>query len=217
MNQGPLLFLGILATLSASWVGLVVAPRQQLGNLAPHATTNDTGLVSYQPVERDGTARQGAEIYRSLGCVECHSQQVRSAAEGSDLARGYGQRRSVARDYVFEGTVPLGSTRIGPDLANYGERLGTNTFPFARLYQPRWLTNNAASLCPGAPFLFERRDVKAFAPSSDALVLPSSAAPIPGRQIVPTLRARQLAAYLSSLRQSVELPEAALPKKEEAL
>ena len=217
MNQGPLLFFGLLATLSASWYGLVIAPRQQLGNLAPCATTNDTGVVNFLPIERDGAARQGADIYRSLGCAECHTQQVRPAGEGSDLARGFGLRRSVARDYVFDGTVQLGATRIGPDLANYGERLGTNAFPLLRLYQPRLLTNNAASLCPGAPYLFESLDRREFAASPDALGLPAHAAPAASQQILPTLRVRQLAAYLASLRQSVELPEAALPKKEDAL
>ena len=217
MNQGPLFFFGVLATLSASWYGLVIAPRMQLGNLIPHATTNDTGVVIYQPVERDGAARQGADVYRGLGCVECHTQQVRTAAEGSDLARGFGQRRSVARDYIFEGTVQLGASRIGPDLANYGERLGTNQFPWARLYQPRLLTNNVATLCPGAPYLFERRDQRDDIIAPDAIALPGIHDSKAAQRVVPTLRARQLAAYLGSLRQSVELPEAALPKREEAL
>ena len=214
MNQGPLFYLGVLATLSASWYGLVVAPRLQLGGLTPQPSTNDTGVVTFQPVERDGMARQGADLYRSLGCVECHTQQVRPATEGSDLARGWGQRRSVARDYIYDQRVQLGALRIGPDLANYGERLGTNQVPWLRLYQPRLLTNNTASVCPGAPFLFEKKGSSGPAPIGDGIVLPGTKS---ATLILPTLRARQLAAYLSSLRQSVELPEASLPKKEEAL
>jgi len=216
MNQGPLLFFGVLATLSASWYGLVIAPRLQLGELAPLATTNDIGVVTYLPTEREGLARQGADIYRSQGCGECHTQQVRPAAEGSDLARGWGQRRSVARDYIFDAVPQLGLNRIGPDLANYGERLGTNAFPLLRLFNPRLLTNNAASLCPGAPYLFEKRNLHDVAASTQALVIPGPLMVKPGWQITPTTRATQLAAYLSSRRQSIELPEAPLPKKEEA-
>jgi len=216
MNQGPLLFFGVLATFSASWYGLVVAPRLQLGDLSPQGITNDIGVVTYVPAERAGAARQGAEIYRAQGCAECHTQQVRPASEGSDLARGWGQRRTVARDYVFESPAMPGFSRLGPDLANYGERLGTNAFPLVRLYNPRLLTNNAASLCPGAPYLFEVSRTKDRGVSPAALALSGAAAPQAGSQLVPTLKAEQLAAYLVSLRQSVELPEAALPKKEEA-
>jgi len=215
MNQGPLIFLGVLTTLSASWLGLVSVPRLQLGGLAPHPSTNETGLVTYAPVERDGSARQGADIYRAQGCAECHTQQVRPSSEGSDLARGWGQRRSVARDYVFEAPVQLGVSRLGPDLANYGERLGTNALPWMRLYHPASLANNASTWCPGAPYLFEVRDLKWHTASPDALVLAGVKAPKAGFEIVPTLRAWQLAAYLGSLRQSVELPEAALPPKTE--
>lgn len=216
MNQGPLLFFGILATFSASWYGLVVAPRMQLGDLSPQGSTNEVGVVSYSPAERPGAARQGAEIYRAQGCGECHTQQVRPATEGADLARGWGQRRSVARDYIFETPATLGTSRMGPDLANYGERLGTNVFPIVRLYNPRLVTNNVASICPGAPYLFETTRIKDRGPLPEALTLTGAAAAKIGEQIVPSVRAFQLAAYLSSLRQSVELPEAALPKKEEA-
>ena len=216
MNQGPLIFLGVLTTLSASWLGLVSAPRLQLGGLVPHSSTNETGLVSYTPAERDGSARQGADIYRVQGCAECHTQQVRPVSEGSDIARGWGQRRSVARDYVFEAPVQLGVSRFGPDLANYGERLGTNALPWIRLYHPASLTNNASTWCPGAPYLFEARDLKWHSPSPEALVLAGAKAPRAGFEVVPTLRAWQLAAYLGSLRQSVDLPEAALPPKTEA-
>ena len=216
MKQAPLFFLGALATLSASWYGLVVAPRLQLGDLVPYPTTNETGTITYAPSDRSGAAHQGAEIYRSQGCAECHTQQIRSADEGSDLARGWGQRRSVARDYVYDSVTQLGNSRLGPDLANFGERLGTNAFPLIRLYDPRLLTNNTASLCPGAPYLFEVQKLKDVAVSTNALVLTGRAAPQPGTQVVPTLAAQQLAAYLGGLRQSVELPEAPLPKKEEA-
>src|ERR1035438_7307971 len=42
---------------------------------------------------------------------------------GPDLARGWGRRRTVAEDYLFDSTVMLGSQRVGPDLADAGARL----------------------------------------------------------------------------------------------
>jgi cytochrome c oxidase cbb3-type subunit 2 len=74
-------------------------------------------------------------VYLSLGCVSCHTQQVRPAGQGSDLARGLGVRPSVARDYVLQPQVLLGDRRIGPDLANYGARK-TQIEPEALLTDP---------------------------------------------------------------------------------
>ena len=71
------------------------------------------------------------------------------------MARGWGRRRSVARDYVFDDTVQLGEQRLGPDLANYGERLGTNPPPYLRLYCPQTLVSN--SVCAPSPFLFRKQ------------------------------------------------------------
>src|SRR5207247_8541199 len=41
---------------------------------------------------------------------------------GPDIARGWGKRRTVAEDYLYDSPVMLGSQRIGPDLANIGLR-----------------------------------------------------------------------------------------------
>ena len=45
MNHGPLLFLGILATLAASWLGLVAVPRHQLAPLDADLSTNAANIV----------------------------------------------------------------------------------------------------------------------------------------------------------------------------
>jgi len=208
MNHGPLLFFGVLATLAASWLGLVAVPRQQMGNLDADLSTNAANVVVTHPPARSGEATQGHAVYVSLGCAVCHTQQVRPENGGGDLARGWGQRRSVARDYVRDQPVQLGSSRLGPDLANYGERLGTNGFNLVRLYNPRLVVTN--STCEGAPYLFDVRTV-AGEPTVGALATGE-----PGREIVPKAAARQLAAYLASLGSSAELPEAPLPAKEEA-
>jgi cytochrome c oxidase cbb3-type subunit 2 len=50
---------------------------------------------------------------------------VRSSAFGADIARNWGQRRSVARDYIFDRPHLMGTMRTGPDLANIGARQPT--------------------------------------------------------------------------------------------
>ena len=112
MSYGPLLFLGILFTLATSWVGLILLPHRQMGALGQHTDTNTAAIY---PAVRAGEAQQGAEHYRSLGCVYCHTQQVRPEGYGSDIERGWGRRRTVSRDYIQDKTVMLGTMRTGPD------------------------------------------------------------------------------------------------------
>jgi cbb3-type cytochrome oxidase cytochrome c subunit len=72
MNHTPLIFLGVFASMALSWFGMVVGPQLQLGGAQPVAIEG-----ARYPTPRAGLAQQGAEIYRSLGCNQCHSQQVR--------------------------------------------------------------------------------------------------------------------------------------------
>lgn len=214
MNYGPLLFLGILFTLASSWVGLVLVPHRQLGAQAAHAATNDAGQVTYYPQARPGEAQQGAEIYRSLGCIYCHSQQVRPEGFGADQARGWGKRRTVSRDYLYDRPVMLGTMRTGPDLTNIGERQPSHDWHYTHLYQPR--TTSPGSTMPPYPFLFEVRPVRPSGPSPEALKLTGEFAPAAGFEVVPRPAARQLVEYLRSLKTSVALPEAPLPKPPES-
>lgn len=73
MKSSALVFLAAFIALSASWGGFVLAPQLQLGQSQPTAVGPGSDLY---PVARPGLAQQGAEVYRSLGCVYCHSQQV---------------------------------------------------------------------------------------------------------------------------------------------
>ena len=209
MNYGPLLFLGILFTLTSSWLGLVVVPTQQLGSLQPHVQA-DTGSVYPQPLP--GEAAQGREVYRSLGCVTCHTQQVRRDGSGSDIARGWGKRGSVARDYLYASPALLGDVRVGPDLTNIGERAFDPQWHYSHLYQPR--STSKGSLMPSYPFLFELRQIGAAGASTNAVALTGEFAPPKGWEVVPKPQAKQLVAYLRIMKTSVDLPEAPLPKAE---
>jgi cbb3-type cytochrome oxidase cytochrome c subunit len=74
MKSGATIFLVAFIALSASWGGFVLAPQLQIGRTGLEKTV--PAEVNY-PVARSGRAQQGAQVYRSLGCVSCHSQQVR--------------------------------------------------------------------------------------------------------------------------------------------
>jgi cytochrome c oxidase cbb3-type subunit 2 len=116
------LLAGIFLAVALPFGALVISSQVQLGSLG-RAPAEEGGPLF--PSREPGLAIQGRAVYVSLGCVSCHTQQVRPAGQGSDIARGYGARPSVARDYAQQGQVLLGDRRIGPDLANFGARAKT--------------------------------------------------------------------------------------------
>jgi cytochrome c oxidase cbb3-type subunit 2 len=116
------LLAGIFLAVALPFGALVISSQVQLGSLG-RAPAEEGGPLF--PSREPGLAIQGRAVYVSLGCVSCHTQQVRPAGQGSDIARGYGARPSVARDYSQQKLVLLGDRRIGPDLANYGARAKT--------------------------------------------------------------------------------------------
>jgi len=208
MNSGPLIFLGLLASMAISWFTFVLGPVVQLGAL--QQTNTVSSLPVPYPNNVPGQAHQGAEIYRANGCAYCHTQQARAAELGPDLQLGWGIRRSVAHDYIFSDPVMLGSLRIGPDLANAGARMDVTNVLY-RLYDPRIVNNldRGHSLMPSYQYLFNVRKVGRV-PSPEALMVPAQYA-TPGYEIVPRPAAWALAAYVVSLRQAPYLFEAPPP------
>ena len=281
MKSSALVFLAAFIALSASWGGFVLAPQLQLGRAAQVKTVP---AQDNYPVARPGLAAQGAEVYRSLGCVYCHSQsvgqegvkceivltdagtnatatlaalgkinpalaqvaaltalpktlmsladinaadpilkalgsagakaQVVVSALGPDIARGWGRRRSVAQDYLYDSPVQPGTRRAGPDLANVGVRQPDVNWQLRHLYAP-------ASLVPGSTmppyrFLFAERKLKPGQPPLPNAI-PLTAAGVffdvskdtgpADRELVPTDEARSLVAYLVSLRADAPLFE----------
>jgi cytochrome c oxidase cbb3-type subunit 2 len=82
MNNGAILFFGILVTLASSFWGLLLAPQLQIGRAQP-VVLEATGEI--YPSPRSGLAQQGAEVYRAQGCAECHTRQVRQTGVTFDL------------------------------------------------------------------------------------------------------------------------------------
>ena len=202
MKNGLTLFLGVFATLAISWAGLLLAAHKQIGSLGQF---KDPVEETLNPQPLSGLADQGRLVYQDLGCVTCHTQQVRHGETGPDIKRGWGERSSYARDYIRDKTTLIGQSRLGPDLRNIGARAYANAeYLHAILYAP-------SSVAPGTnmpahTFLYEVRSTASSQPSYKAIKLPSKYAPGAGFEVVPTHRAEALVAYLQSLKDTYDYP-----------
>ena len=121
---------------------------------------------------------------------------------GPDIARAWGERRSVAEDYLYDSPMMPGSQRIGPDLANVAARQPDPNWHFRHLYAPQ--SQVAGSVMPPYRYLFEKRRIER-ARSPDALALTGKLAPEKDFEIVPKREAKALVNYLLSLRADVAL------------
>ncbi len=200
IKNGFFFFVGLLVAFVIGWGGIALGSHKQLGALAPYF---DDGEGSSFPTRPQGVAARGQLVYADLGCASCHTQQVRRPDFGSDKDRGWGERQSVARDYIHQGRPQLGSLRVGPDLTNLAGR--KPSAPDAEDLLKLLYTGSA--LHPSYRFLFDDRKIVGQR-SESALRLLGSLAPAPGHEVVPTERAQTLVAYLLSLNTSYEFPEA---------
>lgn len=210
MNRAPILILGVFFALAFSFVGLVLTNQLTYGAFTTHVD-EDEGKAFPQALP--GVAAQGKLVYQDLGCVACHTQQVRRPGFGADTgegSRGWGERQSVARDYLREERVLLGSQRIGPDLRNLAARKNADGADFTAEWLYRYLYDPSLVVkSPNQPrygFLFQTRQIVG-QPSPKALKLPAGHMPEAGYEIVPTARAEALVAYLLSLKDTYAYPE----------
>jgi cytochrome c oxidase cbb3-type subunit 2 len=177
-------FAGAVATAVFAFFVLAYAPHRQLSAVVP--------LDALAPYTESEAA--GRKVYISLGCMYCHSQQVRDPLFGTDQQRNWG-RASYPEDYRFDRPHLLGTMRTGPDLMNIGVRQPSRTWHYAHLYQPRALV--PGSLMPSYPFLFEHKERPDL--GDEVVELPPGTAP-EGRVVISTVAARRLVDYLLSLR-----------------
>lgn len=202
MKNFASLFFLVFCGIAASWYGLLVVGANAL-NPQELPTTLSAGGEDVVINGSLGLAARGQQVYGKLGCVVCHTQQVRRPGYGGDFARKWGSRQSVARDYVLEKLVLLGDRRMGPDLSNVGTRHDAKWF-YAHLYDPT--SNVKVTTMPSYPFLFKAREVNANV-SFNALDLKGNDTPEDGFEVIPTEDAIALVAYLQSLSQAYDLPE----------
>ncbi len=201
MNKTFLVILGALLTIAFSLSGLVLIPNWQFQDHKPVVNPRDG---SQYPAPYYGLALQGRDVYVDQGCTYCHTQQVRPKGYGGDIRRNWGNRRTVARDYMYEYPILLGTMRTGPDLANIGARQPARDWHYLHLYNPQ--ITSAGSVMPRYQYLF--RTVKA------GELVPAGAIPLPpafqaeGTHIIPNARGEQLVEYLRAQNRTFPLPEA---------
>ncbi|MGB7326638.1 MAG: cbb3-type cytochrome c oxidase subunit II [Rubripirellula sp.] len=207
MNRIPLIMAGVLATVIASLFGLVLIPDMQFEKMQPKEVMSADGSTSVYPAALgEYSEAPGKEVYRAMGCVYCHSQQVRPEGFGADIDRGWGQRRSVPRDYILQDPPYLGTMRTGPDIANIGVRQPSEEWHFLHLYDPQ--ITSPGSVMPPFKFMFETTVGDEPDPplGSPKFKLPESYASEP-TWIVPNKKAMNLVAYLKSLQQPFDVEE----------
>jgi cytochrome c oxidase cbb3-type subunit 2 len=166
----------------------------------PAALTNAITSLKLNAIDKVAADNAMDAITVAGGNAEIHI-----LATGSDIARGWGRRHSVAEDFLFDSPVQLGSIRIGPDLADVGARLPDANWHLLHLYAPQGVVKGSAM--PPFRYLFQVRKIGTV-PSRDALNLPKDFAPPAGYEVVPTAQAQELAAYLLSLHADVPLRDA---------
>lgn len=183
-NEALTTLLGSTAILFFAGGALVLAPYLQLEPVAA-----SPGLEPYT-----ANAQRGRDLYVSLGCVYCHSQQPRDPGQAPDGARSWG-RPSVPGDYVYDYPHQLGTMRTGPDLFNVGARLASEDWHLVHLYQPRAVVEN--SIMPSYPFLFFHVDTPE--PGSRVVSVPPEHVREPGKIVVASMEALELTEYLLAL------------------
>jgi len=202
MKNGLTLFLGMFVTLGLSWAGLLLTSHSQLGALGQFKDPVEETLY---PQPLSGLADQGRLVYQDLGCVSCHTQQVRREGFGADIERKWGERASYARDYIREKSILIGQSRLGPDLRNVGARTYADADYFYKLlYAPHSVA--PGTNMPSYAFLFDVHALAGRQAADHALKLTGKYAAPAGSEIVPTPRARALVAYLLSLKDTYDYP-----------
>ncbi|MDW8242309.1 MAG: cbb3-type cytochrome c oxidase subunit II [Thermogemmata sp.] len=166
MDRGMVLFVGALLTFTSSWLGLVLFPFWQLQNQPPYRS--EPADDPY-PRPLQGLAWVGMKVYQQSGCMYCHSQQIRSdrfgnwweepigmMRTGGDIKRGWGLRRTVPRDYIYDYPTMLGTMRTGPDLSNVGSRYSA-LWQHIHTYNPRAFNN--WSIMPSFAYLYRKEKI----------------------------------------------------------
>jgi cytochrome c oxidase cbb3-type subunit 2 len=196
-NDHKKLFLTALALFLFLTIMVAVLP-------ALYNQNNNAPLADAQ--ELSGDALKGKAIYVANGCVACHTQQVRNV----DMDKAWGERPSIAADYAnlhrtdfWRNTATvMGTERTGPDLTSIGSRQPGEAWHLVHLFNPRIVVKQ--SIMPAYPWMFEIKKI----PAKNDVVVNVPAEYLEGEdgKVVATKEARQLIAYLLTLKQT-KLPD----------
>lgn len=193
-NLNSLVLTAFLVFLGLSMVVSVI-PAFQLQKTEPLPTMLEPTLDELE----------GLKVYVGENCMACHTQQVRNI----EMDQTWGDRPSIPSDYYYskqrmnvwqQSPSVLGSERTGPDLTNIGKRQPGEEWHLMHLYNPRIVVME--SIMPGYPWMFEEKTPNQIKDTDLVVSIPEEYLSHPDNRIVATQKARQLVAYLQSLKQS---------------
>jgi cbb3-type cytochrome oxidase cytochrome c subunit len=186
----------------------VVEALRGLDTNLNHAATLTLLAEAPYPLLQNTTLREANAALRKFEKTGAEVLMAPIKPVGPDIARGWGQRRSVAQDYLRDQPLQLGSQRIGPDLANYGARQ-TNAMLIAKhLLNPQSFV--PGSVMPPYRFLFDKRKLAAGEKVAPGAILETEGGV--DYEYVPTADAQALVSYLLSLRADETLFETPVAK-----
>jgi cytochrome c oxidase cbb3-type subunit 2 len=142
--------------LTAIGAFLFFAVGAVLTTIVPPMVSPEMWQSEYPVHEYTEQELRGIEIYKSQGCVYCHTQQVRKLA--SDQRR-YGWRlveapASESWEYVNDRANFLGTKRTGPDLARVGGKYSSE-WHWAHFKDPR----NMGEKFPDRKGIYEKASI----------------------------------------------------------
>ncbi len=109
-------------------------PALKLGG----ADSTSTNLLGGLPKAflRSATPKAAGAAVKALNATSAKAEAW-IVPDGPDIARGWGKRRTVAEDFLFDSPIMPGSQRVGPDLADVGTRLPDANWHLLHLYAPQ--------------------------------------------------------------------------------
>ncbi len=226
--------IGLSVSFGLAWLSVVVIPFVKMRNLAPIAlSAEEPDSPPYFP-KRAGRVANGAEVYASNGCYNCHTQVIRPTYAGNDLFRadwggikadpdrGDTRRETNAYDFLGEKFAHIGVSRVGPDLSNLGRRVEAIYSPenparwlYAHLFNPRYEADREKSTCPSFRYMFDEKEIGTGL-SADAVTFSDGRSPgTDTTEFLPNSDAKALVSYLLSLKKDQPVPASIDFKKKE--
>ncbi len=178
------------------------AIQKAISESEPNMTGHIEHLYALPGEVFSGMTKEEADAVAEKISAAGGKAEIHIIASGPDIERGWGKRQSVAEDFLYDYPVQLGNLRVGPDLSNIGVRDPDLNWQLVHLYAPSSEVKD--STMPPFRYFFEVRKIGG-ALSPDALVFPKGSGPPAGCEVVPKPEAKELAAYLLSLRANVPL------------
>ncbi|HSU55672.1 MAG TPA: cbb3-type cytochrome c oxidase subunit II [Candidatus Dormibacteraeota bacterium] len=180
---------------------------QKLLKLVPEASEASLKekLASLPQPIKEHIGRSEAEALVKALAVGDVKAELWVVPVGPDISRGWGRRRTVAEDFLYDYPYMPGSQRVGPDLADVGARLPDVSWQLRHLYAPT--VDVKGSPMPPYRYLFAKQKSE-HGGSPEALTNLGDHAPPTGYEIVPRAEAKALVAYLLSLRANEALFDA---------